>query len=417
MYQRLNISKQTREYVEECEAKLSDVFKITQDIANENQMKVLDAFHQCGVSTRHFNQTTGYGYGDDGRDTLDALFAKSLGAQDALVRSHYVSATHALTSAFFGLLRPKERLLAITGSPYDTLIPAIGWNEDCSGSLKEWGVKYSEIQLTNDGEIDILRVLDSLTSDVKVVFIQRSRGYAWRPAMSIEKIKQTVKAIKNVRQDVYIMIDNCYGEFVETIEPTHVGADVIVGSLIKNPGGGIAPTGAYIAGEKECVEMIAARLTSPGIGREVGCNPSGYLPYYQGLFMAPHVVSQSIKIAQLFAQVMKGRGYSVLPEVNEKRTDIIQAVAFNNEELLIKFCQSIQCAAPVDAHALPLPWDMPGYADQVIMAAGTFVSGASIELSADAPIRKPYIAYFQGGLTYEHGRIAAMVALESIKTQ
>ncbi|MFZ5975545.1 MAG: aminotransferase class I/II-fold pyridoxal phosphate-dependent enzyme [Bacillota bacterium] len=412
---RLNISPETAEFIAKTEKRLAKEFFSIDQVASINQCKVLDAFHACGVSARHFIGSTGYGYGDDGRDTLDRLFARVFGCEDALVRPQFVSGTHALSVCLFGLLRPGDALLSATGKPYDTLIKAIGWDEPCGGSLKEMGVGYKEVPLKEDGSIDVGGVVDALTESVRVVLLQRSRGYAWRPSFFIWQLKETIDAIKQKRGDVIVMVDNCYGEFVETTEPSEAGADIVVGSLIKNAGGGLAPTGGYIAGGRECIKRVAVRLTSPGIGREVGCNPSGYLPYYQGLFLAPHVVAQSLKTAVLFAAAFESLGFDVLPKSKEPRTDIIQAVQLGSAQALIAFCQAIQQAAPVDAHALPEPWDMPGYSDPVIMAAGTFIQGASIELSADAPIRAPYTVYFQGGLTYEHGRIGAMMAIEKLR--
>ena len=411
---RLDISPETAEFVEKTEKRLTERFASVDRTANENQRKVLEAFHACRVSARHFAATTGYGYSDDGRDTLDRLFARVFGCEDALVRAQFASGTHALAACLFALLRPGDTLLSGTGRPYDTLIKAIGWDEPCEGSLREAGVGYKETPLKPDGSLDIAGIVDALTCDVRVVFLQRSRGYAWRPSFPIARLKEAIAAVKQKRPDAIVMVDNCYGEFVETEEPTQAGADVAVGSLIKNAGGGLAPTGGYVAGISACVGRVAARLTSPGAGREVGCNPAGYLPYYQGLFLAPHVVAQSLKTAVLFAAVFERLGYDTLPGSFDARTDIIQAVRLGDEGALSAFCRAIQLSAPVDAHAAPEPWEMPGYADPVIMAAGTFVQGASIELSADAPVRPPYIAYFQGGLTYEHGRIGVMAAVESV---
>jgi cystathionine beta-lyase family protein involved in aluminum resistance len=408
---RLHIDETAKKRIEAAEACLIGRFSEIDAVARENQLKVLEAFQHCGVSARHFSGTTGYGYGDDGRDVLDALFARVFGSEDALVRAHFVSGTHAISACLFALLRPGDTLVSGTGRPYDTLNKVIGHEGAVPGSLAEMGVKYREVALRPDGRMDVKAIVAALDGGVRVVAFQRSRGYDWRPSFSVAELGQAIAAIKEARSDVLVLVDNCYGEFVELSEPTEAGADVIVGSLIKNPGGGLAPTGAYVAGKKACVERIAARLTSPGIGREVGSSAAGYLPYYQGLFLAPHVVAQSLKTAVLFAEVFGSLGYDVIPDSSVPRTDIIQAVRFGDQKALIAFCRAIQKAAPVDARALPEPWDMPGYADPVIMAAGTFIQGASIELSADAPIREPYIAYFQGGLTYEHGRIAAMLAV------
>ncbi len=373
-------------------------------IEDGNFARVLSAMQEYRVGVQHFQATTGYGYDDIGRDTLEKVFASAFGAQDALVRPQFVSGTHSLAVCLFGLLRPGDHLLSAVGMPYDTMDEVIGITKAYDGSLREMGVSYSQVELTPEGEIDLDAVLDAITEKTRVVMIQRSRGYAWRPALTVSQIGVAAKAIHEKKPDAIVMVDNCYGEFVSTQEPTHVGADVIVGSLIKNAGGGLAPTGGYIAGRHDLVERISYRLTSPGIGREVGSYAYGYQPFYQGFFLAPHVVCQAVKTAVLAAAVFARLGFTVHPGVDDERSDIIQALRLETPDRLVAFCEGIQMASPIDSFALPEPWAMPGYQDQVIMAAGTFVSGASIELSADAPMRAPFNVYMQGGLTLSHGR-------------
>ena len=373
-------------------------------IESENFERVLAAMQAQRVGVQHFQATTGYGYDDIGRDALERVFAQAFGAQDALVRPQFVSGTHALAVCLFGLLRPGDQLLSAVGKPYDTMDEVIGISKASDGSLAEMGVGYAQVELTGAGEIDLPAVCDAITDRTRVVMIQRSRGYAWRPALTVGQIGEAARAIHARKPDAIVMVDNCYGEFVDVQEPTHVGADVMVGSLIKNAGGGLAPTGGYIAGRHDLIERIACRLTSPGIGREVGSYAYGYQPFYQGFFFAPHVVCQAVKTAVLAAAVFSRLGFTVHPGVDDARSDIIQALRLETPERLIAFCEGIQMASPVDSFALPEPWAMPGYQDQVIMAAGTFVSGASIELSADAPMREPFAVYMQGGLTLSHGR-------------
>ena len=396
------------------ESELTEIFHKIDAIEAHNQWKVLRAFQVEGVAQRHFSQTTGYGYDDIGRDTLERVFAHAFGAEDALVRPQIVNGTHALYLMLSGILRPGDMLLCVTGKPYDTLEQAIG-GEEGFGSLQECGVKYREIPLSND-TIDLARVLSILAEDksIRVVYAQRSRGYAWREAVSMETFAGVFQAVKQLRPDIVIAVDNCYGEFTGTQEPTAIGADLMAGSLIKNPGGGLAPTGGYIVGKHELVEKIGHRLTVPGMGREVGSYAGSYLPFYQGLFLAPHVTAQALKSAALFARVFENAGMVTMPKSDAERSDIIQSLQLPTKEALVAFCQSIQKAAPVDSTAAPEPWDMPGYSHQVIMAAGTFIQGASIELSADAPIREPYIAYIQGALTYAHGRLGGMLALDAL---
>ncbi|MDE6362242.1 MAG: methionine gamma-lyase family protein, partial [Clostridia bacterium] len=394
----MNFSEKTRNIIATAQKKLAKAFEEVDEIATYNQMKALEAFQLNNVGQRHFAQTNGYGYDDIGRDTLCKLFAQIFGGEKAIVSPLIVSGTHALTLALYGILRPGNEMLAITGSPYDTLKEVIVG--EGNGSLKDFGVKYSQIQL-KDGKIDINKVLSAINDNTKLIFIGRSRGYEWRNALTVEDIAEAVDAIKKTHNDICIMVDNCYGEFIEKLEPTQVGADIIVGSLIKNPGGGIAPTGGYICGKSQYVDKIASRVTSPSIGMEVGSYAYGYKDFYQGIFLAPHTVAQAIKGSMLVGQVYSDLGFETMPLPGEKCGDIIRSIKFDTQEQLIDFCRAIQEASPIDSNVVPFPWDMPGYEHQVIMAAGTFVAGASIELSADSPIKEPYIAYMQGGLTYE----------------
>jgi len=414
LFQDYGIDKNTVDLVEEAERSVCERFCEADKICELNQYKVLSAFREERIALRHFNPTTGYGYDDCGRDSLDRVFARCMGAQDALVRPQIVSGTHALALMLFGVLRPGDELLSITGKPYDTLETAIGLSGGSTASLKAYGVTYAQTELTADGRINIPAVLAAITPKTRVVHIQRSRGYEWRRAITVEEIGETVSAIKAKKSKVVITVDNCYGEFTAVGEPADVGADLTAGSLIKNPGGGIAPTGGYIAGRSDLIEMVAERLTVPGIGREVGSYAASYAPFYQGLFLAPHMVAGCMKGSVLAAKVFGELGLDVLPEWDGERGDIIQSVRFNAPEPLIAFCRSIQKASPVDSFAVPEPWDMPGYQHQVIMAAGDFVQGSSSELSADAPIKPPYIAYMQGGLTYQHIKLAVMTAVSDI---
>ena len=402
----------------DAEQSLHQQFSALDKIEQVNFARVMDAFRAEQVAVRHFAPTTGYGYGDDGRDTLERIYARVFGCEDALVRPAIASGTHALALCLYGLLRPGDILIAGSGKPYDTLESVIGLTDEVGqGSLKDYVIEYRQVDL-KDNDVDIEELLRHLDEPrVRVVALQRSRGYDWRPSLSVKRLGEVAKAVHEKRSDVVVMVDNCYGEFVQTIEPTHVGCDIIVGSLIKNPGGGLAPTGGYIAGRKDLVEKCSYRLTSPGIGREVGSYLGGYDRFYQGLFFAPHVVMQAVKGAALASAVFSKLGYAVNPTPQEERYDIIQAIKFEQSEKLIAFCQGIQYASPIDSHVTPEPWDMPGYQDPVIMAAGTFVSGASIELSADAPIRAPYTAYMQGGLTYAHVRYALGHVLEHMTRQ
>jgi len=399
----------------EAEKRCAAGFAALDEIENQNTERVLAAFRHHRVGARHFAGTTGYGYDDVGRDTLERVFAEAFGAEDALVRPQMMSGTHALAIGLFGLLGPGDRLLCASGAPYDTLHQVIGIAGDSPGSLRRMGVAYDETPLRADDTLDIPAVLAALRPDTRVVFVQRSRGYAWRAALGLESIGALARAVHEARPGAVVMVDNCYGEFVSTQEPTAVGADVVAGSLIKNPGGGIAPTGGYLAGRREAIRRVAGRLTSPGIGREVGSYAPGYQPFYQGLFLAPHAVAQAGKTAMLAASAFDLLGFRVSPAFDAPRGDIIQAIELGSPERLIAFCRGIQAASPVDSFAAPEPAGMPGYAHQVIMAAGTFVAGASIELSADAPMRPPYAAYLQGGLTLAHGRLGLAGALRALQ--
>lgn len=407
----MNFSQKTVDIVNKAQEKLAKQFAETEEISTFNQLKVLNAFQQNSVGLRHLSQTNGYGYDDIGRDTLCKIFADVFKCESAIVSPLIVSGTHALTLALYGVLRPGDEMLAITGSPYDTLKEVI--TGESNGSLKDFKVSYRQLDLKN-GKIDLEKIKEYIKDNTKLIFIGRSRGYEWRDALSVEEIAQAVKEIRAVKSDVCIMVDNCYGEFMDYSEPTEVGVDIMAGSLIKNPGGGLAPSGGYVLGKKKYIDLVAGRLTSPSIGMEVGSYAYGYKDFYQGLFIAPHVVANAVKGSMLLGQVFSDLGFETMPLPGQKCRDIIRSVKFDTKEQLIDFCRAIQQASPIDSNVVPFPWDMPGYEDQVIMAAGTFVAGASIELSADAPIREPYIAYMQGGLTYEHVKIACMYCVEKL---
>ena len=410
------ISDKTLKLVSEAEESIKEQFKHIENICEINQLRVMKAFADNRVSDSHFVATTGYGYDDLGRDTLDRVYADIMGAEDALVRHNFISGTHTISTALFAVLRPNDILVSITGKPYDTLEEVIGiQGEAGNGSLKDFGVKYVQIDLKHDGTPDLEQIKFTLTRmNVKAVTIQRSKGYGWRPTYSAKDIGALIEFVKEISPETICIVDNCYGEFVETEEPTAYGADLIAGSLIKNPGGGLAPTGGYIAGKQKYVELCAYRLTSVGIGKEAGASLGFNRQMYQGLFMAPHVVSQALKAAVLCSAVFEKLGFEVDPKPNEIRHDIIQSIKFGDPDKVTAFCQGIQKGAPVDSFVTPEPWDMPGYSSQVIMAAGAFVQGASIELSADAPIKPPYIAYMQGGLTYESAKLGIMVAADKM---
>jgi len=402
-----------QELIKISEKKCAKAFSRLEEISLFNQEKVLKAFWNNKIALRHFYPSTGYGYGDEGRDTLNKVFAEVFGAEKAIVSPNIVSGTHALTLGLFGVLRPGDTMLAVTGDPYDTLKEVIcGEN---IGSLKDFGVNYQKIDLLKNGKINLSKVLSEIAKKpIRMLFLQRSRGYELRESLSVDAICQFVKAVRTAGFKGCIFVDNCYGEFCETREPSEVGADVVCGSLIKNPGGGIAPTGGYICGAEEYITMVEGRLTSPSIGGEVGSYAFGYQYFYQGLFLAPHVVKEALKGSMLIGMAMSELGYQTLPKAGRPPYDITRSVTFNDSEKLISFIQSVQEVSPVDSHVTVLPWDMPGYEQQVIMAAGCFVQGASIELSADAPIKPPFIGYIQGGLTYEHGKIALKRMLEKL---
>ena len=417
IWKELGISSEASSLILESEQKLHEAFARVEAVSCENTMRVMKAFCDNRIGEAHFAATSGYGYDDLGRDALDRVYADVFGAEDALVRHNFVSGTHTLSTALFGVLRPGDILLSVTGRPYDTLEEAIGLSgEPGSGSLRDFGIGYEEIALDENGKMNLKEIQNRLAANpaIRMVFLQRSCGYHVRPTLSCDEIAEAVQAAKAIRPDVICMVDNCYGEFVETQEPTAVGADLMAGSLIKNPGGGLAPTGGYIAGRADLVKLCAYRLTSVGIGKECGATLGLTKSMFQGFFFAPHVVAQAVRAALLAAQVFETLGYKVYPSPRDVRHDIIQTIQFRSPDELCHFCRGIQKGAPVDSFVTPEPWDMPGYSDPVIMAAGAFVQGASIELSADAPMRPPYTAYLQGGLTYESARYAIMVAAQNI---
>ncbi len=411
---KIKLRKSVIDMVQNCETTLADEFQNVNEIREYNQYKVLNAMRENRLSDIHFNTTTGYGYGDIGRDMLDKIFADIFNCEDALVRTNIISGTHALAICLFGLLFPGDEILSITGKPYDTLDNVIGIEEGTPGSLKDYGVFYKQVDLTKDGEFKHEEIKNSINDRTKLIFLQRSAGYNWRQALTINEIEKIISYVKSIKPDVYVMVDNCYGEFTEIDEPTGVGADIVAGSLIKNPGGGIAPAGGYVAGRRDLVALAAGRLMAPGLGKEGGATLGNNRLLIQGLFMAPHVVSEALKGAILCSKIFSKLGYEVKPEYNSIRSDIIQAIRFEKGKALISFCQGIQKGSPVDSFVTPEPWDMPGYNEKVIMAAGGFVQGSSIELSADGPIKPPYTAFLQGGVTYDHVKIALMYALEKL---
>lgn len=414
MYKEYGLNEELLKLTKDVENELKEIYNEIDEICEYNSLKVLKAMKDNNISDMHFGSTTGYGYGDIGRDTIEKVYKDVLGAEDALVRNQFISGTHALTVALFGILRPGDTMLSISGKPYDTLDSVIGIEENPS-SLKSFGIKYEQIDLVNN-EFDKEKIKQRIENGgIKLIEIQRSRGYSTRKSITIEQVEEIIKLIKSIDEKVIIMVDNCYCEFVGKKEPTQIGADLIVGSLIKNLGGGIAPNGAYIAGKKELVELAAERLTSPGLGKEVGPSLGMNKSIMQGLFFAPSVVASSLKTAIFTSRILEKIGYIPEPLYNEKRADIVQTIKFGNEQDLIKFCQGIQMGSPVDSNSIPEPWDMPGYTDKVIMAAGAFTQGSSIELSCDAPIRPPYIAYMQGGLTYEYGKLGVLKAISNMK--
>ena len=408
------LDNETFELSEEVMKDIEPQFEKIKKIREYNQYKVLKAMQEARLSDNHFNWTTGYGYNDIGREKVEEIYANVFGAEDALVRPIIVNGTHALSLCVQGLVRPGDEILSVTGAPYDTLQGVIGIREE-KGCLKEFGVTYDQVDFLEDGNIDLDGIKSKINDRTKLVMIQRSKGYAWRKSLTIEDIKEAVETVKSVNKDIIVMVDNCYGEFLDTKEPTEVGADIMAGSLIKNPGGGLALTGGYIAGKKELVEMISYRLTTPGIGKECGLTFGTTRTVLQGFFMAPYVTSQAVMGAIFCARAFEKLGYDVLPKYDDLRSDIIQVVRLNNAEEVISFCQGVQEAAPVDSYVRPEPWAMPGYDSDVIMAAGAFIQGSSIELSADAPIRPPYNVYFQGGLTFDHSKMGTLKAIQYMK--
>ena len=411
--EKFGISDNIADLASQVEKEIRTIFDKIEEVCEYNSLKVLKAFQDNKISDMHFNQTTGYGYGDIGRDTCEKVFAQVLGAEDALVRGQFISGTHALTVALFAFLRPGDTMLSITGKPYDTLDEVIGITENPS-SLKSYGINFEKIDLVDD-KFNFDAIEKRLReSKVKLIEIQRSKGYSTRKSILLKDLEEVIKHIRKIDKDVIIMIDNCYCEFVNEREPLEVGADVIVGSLIKNLGGGIAPNGAYIAGKKELVNLAAERLTAPGEGKEVGPSLGITKSILQGLFMAPSVVASSLKTAVFASRILEKLDYDVEPKYNEERADIVQTINFRDRNKLIKYCQGIQMGSPIDSDSIPEPWDMPGYTDQVIMAAGAFTQGSSIELSCDGPIRDPYTAFMQGGLTYEYGKLGVLKAIQNI---
>jgi len=426
----LNIQKDIKTYLEqefEISAEVIDFVKIVEDAVHSqlkkrddlselHQYRVIKAMQKAGLGDRHFTVSTGYGYDDVGREVVETIYADVFGAEDALVRPHISSGTHAISLALYGVLRPGDHLLAITGSPYDTIRSVIGLEEACvgQGTIKEFGVTYDQVELLADGSFDETAILSAITANTKMIYLQRSTGYSWRAAISINTMAEMIKKIRSVKPDVVIFVDNCYGEFMDRVEPVSIGADLMAGSLIKNPGGGLAPTGGYVAGRADLVHLAACRLAAPGVARETGATLGINRTLLQGLFLAPTVVAQAIKSAVLLAACYKRLGFAVCPEVIDYRSDIIQSVCLKTAEGVKTFCRAIQEAAPVDSQATPEPWDMPGYSDPIIMAAGAFIQGSSIELSADAPMREPYYVYFQGGLTHFHGKLGVLLSLQRL---
>lgn len=416
MYQKFGIKKEILDLSEEVEKEIQPIFKNIEKIEEINSLKVLSAFQECGLSEMHLNSSTGYGIDEIGRNKIEEIYAKIFNAEDALVRAQLISGTHALAVTLFGILRPGDTMLSISGAPYDTLQTAIGISkEESKSSLKAFGVKYEQIELI-DNDFDINSIKERVSKkDIKLIEIQRSKGYSTRKSLTIDKIEKAIKSIREVNKDVIIMVDNCYGEFVEEKEPTDVGADILVGSLMKNLGAGIATSGAYIVGKKDLIELCAERLTAPGVGKEIGPSLNQNIPFIKGLFFAPSVVVSAVKTAVFASRILEKLGYDVEPKYDEVRADIVQTIKLGSEENLVKFCQGVQMGSPIDSNVIPFPSDMGGYEDKVIMAAGTFTEGSTIELSCDGPIREPFIAYMQGGLTYEYGKFGILKAIQKMK--
>lgn len=414
MFQQLKNGEKLQQIVRDVEQQIVNVHKEIDERIENNQFRVLRSYQKHRVSDSHFIPTTGYGYDDIGRDTLEQIYADVFGAEAGLVRPQIISGTHAISIALFGILRPGDELLYITGKPYDTLEEIVGIRGNGVGSLREFGISYDSVELTNEGTIDWEMVSSKIKHNTKMIGIQRSKGYATRPSFTVAEIKEMISFVKEIKEDVVVFVDNCYGEFVEELEPCHVGADLMAGSLIKNPGGGIAKTGGYIVGKKQYVEACSYRMTSPGIGAEAGASLYSLQEMYQGFFLAPHVVGQALKGAVFTAALLEKLGMNSSPKWDARRTDLIQSVQFDDKDKMIAFCQAIQFASPINSHVTAYPAYMPGYDDDVIMAAGTFIQGASIELTADGPIRPPYVAYVQGGLTYSHVKMAVCIAVDSL---
>jgi cystathionine beta-lyase family protein involved in aluminum resistance len=414
MFQQLKNGEKLQPIVSEVEQQIANAHKAIDERIENNQFRVLKNYQQHRVSESHFNPSTGYGYDDIGRDTLEQIYADVFGAEAGLVRPQIISGTHAISIALFGILRPGDELLYITGKPYDTLEEIVGIRGNGVGSLKEFGISYDSVALTDAGTINWDLVAAKIKPNTKMIGIQRSKGYATRPSFAIAEIKEMISFVKEIKEDVVVFVDNCYGEFVEELEPCHVGADLMAGSLIKNPGGGLVKTGGYIVGKKQWVEACSYRMTSPGIGAEAGASLYSLQEMYQGFFLAPHVVGQALKGAVFTAALLEKLGMNSSPKWDANRTDLIQSVQFDDKEKMIAFCQAIQFASPINSHVTAYPAYMPGYEDDVIMAAGTFIQGASIELTADGPIRPPYVAYVQGGLTYAHVKMAVCIAVDSL---
>lgn len=416
MLEKLGISKEIEDLSNKVEEEIKEQFSKIEKIKEQNSLKVLEAFQSCNLQEMHLNSSTGYGIDEPGRNKIEEIYAKVFKAEDALVRAQFISGTHALAITLSALLRPNDTMISITGTPYDTLQTVIGCGEEVSkSSLKAYGIKYEQIEL-KDNEFDIRTIQERLRKkDVKLVEIQRSKGYSTRKSLTIEKIEEAIKAIREINKEVIIMVDNCYGEFVQDREPIEVGADIAVGSLMKNLGAGIATSGAYIVGRKDLIELCAERLTAPGIGKEIGPSLGQNTSLLKGLFFAPQVVCSSVKTAIFASRILEKLGYDVDPKYNEERADIVQTIKLGSEEKLVKFCQGIQKGSPIDSNVIPYPGEMGGYEDKVIMAAGTFTEGSTIELSCDGPIREPYIAYMQGGLTYEYGKFGILKAIEEMK--
>lgn len=408
------INEKVLNLVNEAESEISGIFDELDDIMTYNQYKVLDAFQKNRISDRHFSWNTGYGYDDPGREAIEKVWSDIFGTEDSLVRPIIVNGTHALSLILMGLLMPGDELIYCTGKPYDTLEEVIGTRGEGKGSLKEYGVTFKQVELTPEGNIDLEALKNAISDKTKMVTVQRATGYGWRKAITIDQIKEWAEFVHNINPDIIRMVDNCYGEFLHTYEPTQVGADIIAGSLIKNPGGGLALTGGYVTGRADLVERISYRMTCPGIGGECGLTFGQTRTMLQGLFLAPRTVNGAVKGAILCGKVFEKLGYDVCPKPEDERSDIIEAIKLGSPEAVVAFCQGIQAAAPIDAYVSPEPWDMPGYEDPVVMAAGAFVQGSSIELSADAPIREPYNVYFQGGITYEHSKFGVIKALQRL---